>query len=85
MDNRYGSLLVQMILVLLTMDSRVRLILWEFWVCFFGPPLLWCMLASEKEWLRIAYVCLVMEFTVSNMARKLVNEVGLFDVVGWWG
>ena len=36
MDNRYGSLLVQMILVLLTRVSRVRLILWEFWVCCFG-------------------------------------------------
>ena len=32
-----------------------------------------------------SYVCLVMEFTVSLMARKLVNEVGLFDGVGRWG
>ena len=27
-----------------------------------------------------SYICLVMEFTVSFMARKLVNEVGLFEV-----
>ena len=49
MDNRYGSLLVQMILVLLTSDSRVRLILWEFWVCYFGPPLLRCMVSRRER------------------------------------
>ena len=49
MDNRYGSLLVQMILVLLTRDSRVRLILWEFWVCCFGPPLLRCMVSRRER------------------------------------
>ena len=49
MDNRYGSLLVQMILVFLTRDSRVRLILWEFWVCCFGPPLLRCMVSRRER------------------------------------
>ena len=52
--------------------------------------------ASISEWLKWSgsarksgcgesYVCLAMEFTVSFMARNLVNEVGLFEVVGWWG
>ena len=31
-----------------------------------------------------SYVCMVMEFTVSFMARKLVNEVGLFEDVSRW-
>ena len=32
-----------------------------------------------------SYICLVMEFTVSFITRKLVNEVGLFEGVGRWG
>ena len=48
-DNQYRSLFVQMILVLLTRDSRVRLILWEFWVCCFGPPLLRCMVSRRDR------------------------------------
>ena len=48
MDNRYGSLLVQMILVI-TRDSRVSSILWEFWVCCFGPPLLRCMVSRRER------------------------------------
>ena len=65
MDNRYGSLLVQMILVLLTRDSVVRLILWEFWVCCFGPPLLRCMV-SRRE--RVAVVRLMYVFIWSSQS-----------------
>ena len=46
--NRYGLLFLQMILVLLTRDSRVRLILREFWVCCFWPPLLRCMVNRRE-------------------------------------
>ena len=53
--------------------------------------LLWASVAkvhglpARKNGCGESYVCLVMEFTVSFMARKLVNEVGLFEGVGRWG
>ena len=85
-DNRYGSLLVQMILVLLTRVSRVRLILWEFWVGCFGSPLLRCMVFRRERVVVVSprYVWLWSSRSPSCMAIKLVNEVGLFGGVGRW-
>ena len=68
MDNRYGSLLVQIILVLLNRDSRVRLILWEFWVCCFEPPLLRCMV-NRRE--RVIVVSPMYVWLWSSLVRYL--------------
>ena len=59
MDDRHGALLVQMILVLFIRDSLVMLILLEFLVCCFGPPLLRCTMASQRERVAFAnfYMC----------------------------
>ena len=57
-DNRYGSLLIKMILVFLTRDSRVRLILWEFWVCCFRPPLLRCMVSRGERVVVVSPMCM---------------------------
>ena len=86
MDNRCGSLLVQMILVLLTRDSRVKLILWEFWVCCFGPPLLRCMVNRRERVVAVSpmYVWL-WSLQSPSWQKKLVNEVGFFEGVGRWG